>query len=215
MPTIKPMSVPARRLTRVLLLLSGLAAAALSASAVAAQGVPSTPGAIKFRCPGVTAVSATATVLQTAGGMSTVSITPLNPSEAAENPCLFDDSGPVLEWSSDHAALRMTAPGTWKDKLRVVLKDFDDLHAQYVANPRIKDMGMWPARLQETLELAAILTEQSGRDDARYYAQALHDEYKTGIYDQYPLLVMYGLQARERLGELAAPPAPVQPKVRR
>jgi hypothetical protein len=193
-----------------------------------AQGVPTaTPGsgtgtgagtgAITFRCPGVTDVSATADATSIAGRTATSSVRPITPAEAAESPCVIAGADPDLEWSADYIALRMTSPGTWRSKMRIVLEDFDTLHRQYVANPRVKDMGMWPARLEETFQLAGLIAHQSGQDVIVYYAGALRDEYKAGIFDEHPLLVSYGLQARAKLDELTAPPpSPIpHPRARR
>lgn len=192
-----------------------------------AQGVPFGPGAtggtpgalptaaaVTFRCPGVTEVSATADATSIAGRPSTSTVVPLSPVEAAESPCVIAGTNPVSDWSADYIALRMTSPGTWRTKLRTVLEDFDTLHGQYVANPRIKDMGMWPARLEETLQLAGLLAYHSQQDVVIYYVGALRDEYKAGIYDQHPLLMSYGLQARAKLDELTAPPPSPTPHPR-
>ncbi|HEU5317092.1 MAG TPA: hypothetical protein VFX49_13370 [Chloroflexota bacterium] len=207
------------------------------AAPAGAQGVPSvtptptrTPGpavTVTFRCPGVTAVSIGADLLgsgttsTTSSSASTTgsSVTPtptatptpspeLSPAEAAESPCLLADAGPELEWTYEHSALRMTTVGTWKQKLRTVLSDFDVLHAQYVADPIAKDMGIWTARMQETLELARLVAYQSKSDQVYYYAVALENEYKSGIYDERPLLISYALQARQRLDELTGSPTP-------
>jgi hypothetical protein len=193
-----------------------------------AQGVPlgtgTTPGAtgtsgaggvVNFRCPGVTDVSASADALSPVGKIPTPTASPLSPAEAAESPCILAGSEPEIEWSADYVGLRMTAPGTWRTKLRTVLEDFDALHRQYVANPRVKDMGMWPARLEETLQLANLLAYYSQQDVVVYYAGALRDEYKAGIYEEHPLLTRYGLQARAKLDELTAPPPTPTPRARR
>ena len=209
------------------------------ASPAGAQGVPtatSTPTrtprpavTVTFRCPGVTAVSIGADLL----GLESATATPaastttpgvvatrtpgptstparvLSPVDAAESPCILQDAEPDFEWSLDHYGQRMTAVGTWRQKLRTVLEDFDLLHAQYVANPRVKDIGMWPARMQETLELTRAIASLSHNDRVYYYALALDKEYKQGIYDERPLLTSYALQARQALGDLTADPTPV------
>ena len=199
---------------RVAAAFSALGFFLLSTAPAAAQGVPTTSAATVFRCPGATAVSAGATDLAGTSGTASTSISPLgtatvlNPSEDAENPCTFATGEPDLEWSAHHNALRQLTPGTWKDKMRVILKDFDDLHAQYVANPAVKDTGMWPAHLQETFELAQLIAYFSGRADALWYAQELEIEYKSGIYDAHPLLVQYALDARQHLIALSAPLPP-------
>jgi hypothetical protein len=202
-----------------------LLAAALVAPGVpaGAQGVLTTPtpvpgatssstGSVTFRCPGVTEVSSGAEL--PAARATPTAVTSLSPADQAENPCIIRGSEPDLEWSADHNALRLTAPGTWKTKMRVVLTDFDALHRQYVANPRVKDMGMWPARLEETLQLLELLAYQSRQDVVVYYAGALRDEYKAGIFDEHPLLTHYGLQARAMLGDLSSPPPTPTPHPR-
>ena len=202
-----------------------LLAAALVAPGVpaGAQGVLTTPtpvpgatglstGSVNFRCAGVTEVSSGAEL--PTGRSTPTSVASLSPADQAENPCIIPGSGPDLEWSADYNALRLTAPGTWKTKMRVVLTDFDALHSQYVANPRVKDMGMWPAHLEETLQLLELLAYQSRQDVVVYYAGALRDEYKAGIFAEHPLLTHYGIQARAMLGELSAPPPTPTPHPR-
>ncbi|MGI8423149.1 MAG: hypothetical protein ACR2NO_03405 [Chloroflexota bacterium] len=180
-----------------------------------AQGVPpasspvtpeASPEDTNFRCPGVTEVSASADASALTTPTSSSSALALSPAGAAASPCILAGSGPEIEWSAYHVALRMTAAGTWAFKMRSVLDDFDTLHRQYVANPRVKDIGMWPSRLEETLQLANLLSYHSRQDIVVYYASALRDEYKAGIFDERPLLVAYGLNARTRLDELTSPP---------
>ena len=200
-----------------------LAVAALFAppSEVSAQGVTATAtpttttstAKVTFRCPGMTPVSASAE--PGAVPTPTSQVIPLDPVPNDASPCAYTNGGPELEWSADYNALRMVTVGSWKDKMRAVLKDFDELHAQYVANPKIKDMGMWPAKLQETFELAYLIGYFSGRDDVLWYAQEFQLEYKSGVYEEHPLLVQYALDARRHLGDLSAPPAPRQPLTRR
>ena len=203
------------RLTAVIASLFVAAALFIPNETAGAQGVPG--GAITFRCPGVTEVSATADSASPVGRNVASTVVPLSPADAAESPCILAGAEPEVEWSADYVAERMTSPGTWRSKLRTVLEDFDALHRQYIANPRIKDMGMWPARLEETLQLANLLAYRSQQDVVVYYAGALRDEYKAGIYDERPLLTQYGLQARDKLGELTAPqPTPTpHPRARR
>ena len=210
-------------LTTGLLLVSALLSSVAPAGAQGVTTATATPvpgstigttGSVTFLCPGVTEVSAGAETTSLAGRATPTPAAAQSPADAAENPCLIAGSEPELEWSADHNALRLTAPGTWKAKLRTVLADFDILHRQYVANPRVKDMGMWPARLEETLQLAELLAYQSRQDVVVYYAGALRDEYKSGIFDERPLLVHYGLQARTMLDELTAPPPTPTPHPR-
>ena len=167
------------------------------------------PGDVPFRCPGLTDVSAVAETSAFAEPATPTSVAPVSPVDAAESPCVVAGSEPDVEWSADHNALRMTSHGTWRAKMRVVLQDFDALHGEYVADPLISDTEVWSARLEETLQLAQLFAHQSHQDVVVYYASALRDEYKAGIFGERPLLTTYGRQARAKLDELtSSPPAP-------
>jgi hypothetical protein len=92
----------------------------------------------------------------------------------------------------------------WRDQLQTGLEEFDLLHAEYVASPGVSKTADWTRRFKAVYLRIYRASYLSGRDTVVYYARCLEDEYLRGVIYGSPLLVSYGLQAREMLGQYAA-----------
>ena|GEM_PF-5708886 len=61
----------------------------------------------------------------------------------------------------------------------------------------------WPGRVDDVFLEIYLAAHRSGRVTVVDYALALENEYLRGVLIEFPLLVGYGLQARELPGQIA------------